>query len=348
MQLPSVFKLSDRPEPGIIELLKATRLGTKGATYRHLDTEKRINELVTPLFLYIQRREKVLGNITFCRRSLPTSVNVFYIRYFAFDRKWSASEEQEKEQKNSLFKKGLDQFFQAAFEGQFTPTPDLFYAYIEPNNTRSLWMAKNFNFQTHTQIVTWSMSRNFPRHHKQIRLLTTGEKEQYHQLLTEQYREYALFFPHHTLKDNPIIGYFEGTSLIAACKIHEVNWQIIRLPGKNGKLLTQVLPFIPFVNRIIRPSHHRFLAAEGLVSLKKDPTIIASLLQSALAITKTNLLLTWYDEKDIFAQSLYPHIKRGLANYLLPKQNVALVTKEREPGNLSTNTPCYVSAFDLI
>src|SRR5690606_41375466 len=108
MQLPSVFKLSDHPEPGIIELLKATRLGTKGATYRHLDTEKRINELVTPLFLYIQRREKVLGNITFCRRSLPTSVNVFYIRYFAFDRKWSAYEGEEQEKINKVSEKERD------------------------------------------------------------------------------------------------------------------------------------------------------------------------------------------------------------------------------------------------
>lgn len=348
MQLPSVFKLSEHPEPGIVELLKSTRLGTKGATYRHLDTEKRINELVNPLFLYIQRREKVLGNITFCRRTLSTSAHAFYIRYFAFDSKWSASEEQEKEQKNSIFKKGLNQFFRAAFEGLYTPAPDLFYAYIEPNNTRSLWMSKNFNFKTHTQIITWSMSRNFPGQHKQVRLLTTGEKELYNQLLTKQYHGYELFFPHHTLKDDPIIGYFEGTSLIAACKIHEVNWQILRLPGKNGKSLTRIVPFVPFVNRIVRPAHHRFLAAEGIVSLKNDPTIIASLFESALAITKTNLLLTWYDEKDTFAQSLYPNIKRGLAKYLLPKQNVALVIKERESGSLSPKAPCYVSSFDLI
>ena len=79
MVLSSIFKLRLEATPALLELLNNTTLGTNGAKYRHLDTSKRILEADNPLFLSVERNDKVLGNITFCQRD-----NFWYIRYFAF------------------------------------------------------------------------------------------------------------------------------------------------------------------------------------------------------------------------------------------------------------------------
>jgi hypothetical protein len=68
MALSSIFKIRKEATPALLELLNNTILGTNGAKYRHLDTTSRILEADNPLFLSLERRDKVIGNVTFCQR----------------------------------------------------------------------------------------------------------------------------------------------------------------------------------------------------------------------------------------------------------------------------------------
>jgi len=349
MSLPSFFKLIDSPTKEVIELLQDTQLGTNGAQYRHLDTQKRIAELVNPLFLFIQRHDKVLGNITFCRRLMPDGKTSFYIRYFAFDSKWSSSgNTRQKPAGESLLKKGLNTFFTEAFNGNHGTKPDLFYAYIEPRNVRSLWMAESFDFKVLAEINTFSFSRFFPKASSSFRQLDEQEVIEYAQMLNQAYGEHSLFFPHHTLKDKPIYGYFENGAMTAACKVHNVNWEIIRLPGKFGSLLTKMIPYIPLVNKLIKPTFHRFVVIEGLVSLTKNQRHITALFESILADNQTHLMLFWYDNKDAKLNELLTRQNKGFSKYLLRNQQVKLVGKCDENQELKLKSPYYVSGFDLI
>ena len=64
-----MFQQRTYPTEAVIKLLESTTLGTNGAMYRHLDTRDRIKQADNPLFLSLERNEKVIGNITFCNRN---------------------------------------------------------------------------------------------------------------------------------------------------------------------------------------------------------------------------------------------------------------------------------------
>ena len=351
MSLPAIFKVSPTYSEDLLALLRRTQLGTNGAIYRHLDTSIRIQQLVNPLFVYIQRYDKVLGNITFCRRILPDNTTVFYIRYFAFDQHWSASSSESKStsaSKSTLLRKGISLFFDELFEGKYDGIPEMCYAYIEPNNSRSIWMAESFQFNVIASIKTVAVSRYFPKKMNSCKRLFGEWLEHYSTLLHDTYANHNLFFPHHTLKDQPIYGCVENGRLTMACKAHIVNWEIIRLPGSFGNVLIRVIPYIPLLNRIIKPKSHRFVVIEGLVADSIAPQNLNSFLEHILADTQTNLLVYWYDQNDCVRANMLGKLRKGLAKYIVPKQEIKLVAKfnSNKPRDLSK--PFYVSAFDLI
>ncbi len=110
-KLHPLFKIRTEVTTGILDLLNRTVLGTNGAKYKHLDTSNRIYEADNPLFLSIERHEKTLGNVTFCRRGKH-----WYIRYFAFHSLAQAGGVKKSEDKgNSFLKRELNQFFAQLF-----------------------------------------------------------------------------------------------------------------------------------------------------------------------------------------------------------------------------------------
>ena len=90
--------------------------------YRHLDTRKRIHEADAPKYLYIQRHEKVLANVTFCRRDIH-----WYVRYFAFAPKLQAPGNKRSRSRNN----SLDAELNAYFDERLDDGVDSFYAYID-------------------------------------------------------------------------------------------------------------------------------------------------------------------------------------------------------------------------
>lgn len=348
MALPSIFKISEKPLPEIVSLLEQTRLGTNGAQYRHLDTAQRIRKVENPLFLYIQRHERVLGNITFSRRKMKEGESAFYIRYFAFDSSWSSSGKGNEKYRNSLLKSGLEVFFDCAFQGEYGEPADLFYAYIEPANSRSMWMAHQFSFTPHTTFVTWSFSRLLPKLANGFFSLDEQFQRTYAEQLEKTYSEHTLFYPHHTKQAEHIYGIVENNRLVCACAVHVVNWEIVRLPGKLGQVWTKVLPFVPLLRRVVNPKSHRFATVEGIVVDPEYAHRLKDLFESILAATETHLLLSWYDENDHVLAKHFGAQKRGLAKLLLPLQRAYVMTKSKEPPLVQATKPVYISAFDLI
>src|SRR5690554_4426148 len=140
MKVRAPFVLRESYNDEVLNLLKSVTLGSNGARYQHQRLEQRIQQVYKPLFLNLERNEKVLGNITFCRRPIN-----WYVRYFAFDLGMQANSQQPRSKaSNSGLKKRIGEFFHHAFELE-QDRPSTFYAYIDPRNERSLWMSQNFD-----------------------------------------------------------------------------------------------------------------------------------------------------------------------------------------------------------
>lgn len=340
MEIRPPFILRERHTEGILKLLKQTTLGTDGARYRHLNTEEIISDLDNPLFLSLERSEKVIGNISVCRRN-----DNWYIRHFAFDSLFQSTQSSNRntakgsnEVKTSSLKNTIGHFFE-----EHTQNGICFYAYIDPKNMRSKNMCETFGFQTISRLKTHSFSRSNPRQNAQLAEVHDPAKIQ---TLSKQFSQH-LFYTDVQPKKSRVYAVKDKGELLAFARIHKAHWQIERLPGKMGGLLVKIVPFIPFLNRLLIPSNHRFLVPDMVWVKNNDPKLLESLFESLLAAEKHRLILWWTDEKDPVLQH-ENRVSWGIFRQFLGNPVVDVVAKFKPENKPATDQPVFVCGIDLV
>lgn len=336
IRLHPIFKLREQVTEGIIQLLESVTLGTDGAHYRHLDTRERVHEADNPLFLSMERNEKVLGNITFCRRK-----NNWYIRYFAFSAGMQAGGKQKSNAKEGLLRRELEQFFQQVMEIEGV---DKFYAYIDPRNVKSLWMSENFGFSTVGKVATQTFSRT--KWSKTTRVST--EDGSLPNEVSRCFKDRPFYFddqlnklPYYSIRD-------DNGELLAFAKGYIADWEISRLPGKWGGVLTKLIPYVPFVRKVIRPKSHSFLVPEAVYIKNDSPALLNELFEGMLSIEKKNLLIWWVDEKDPLYSRTKNDIRWGLLNKMVGTNHADIVVRSKDGNDQEFTEPIYASGFDFI
>ncbi|MDG1331691.1 MAG: hypothetical protein P8P74_05135 [Crocinitomicaceae bacterium] len=335
IRMHPIFKFRTRATEEIIQLLESVTLGTDGAHYRHLDTRERIQEADNPLFLSMERHEKVLGNVTFCQRD-----NNWYIRYFAFDGAHQA-QGKKKSSSNGLLKRELNAFFDHQLN---SGDVDSFYAYIDPRNVKSLWMSENFGFKTIGKIATQTYSS--VRKPKVGRVQVDPDPTEIPQEIIAQFEDQNFFFTDQLEKGNHFFIRDEKGELIAFAKTTSANWEIKRLPGKFGGTLVKVLPYIPFLNKLIRPKNHAFTVPEAVFVNDNNPQLLQELFNGILAHSNQRVIIWWVDEKDELYTSTKSNIKWGLLHKVIGVSHANLVERSLETNK--SKKASYTSGFDFI
>ena len=328
----------DYPTEAIIKLLESVTLGTNGAHYRHLDTKTRISEADNPLFLSIERNENVLSNITFCKRDKN-----WYIRYFAFDSRFQSNGNR-KSSGNSIIKREIEDFFQNVLDNK---EAESFYAYIDPNNVKSLWMSENFGFKTIGRIATQTFSRVKPKNSNRIHKINDWNNVK--SIIQSNFSYQQYYFetqsskaPFYVLKD-------EKNEIIACAKINLANWEIKRLPGKLGGILTKLIPFMPRLNKLIRPKNHAFVVPDVVWTKNNNPKLLEELFQGILFQEKRNLILWWVDEKDDLFSDIRAAANWGLLHKIIGVNFAHVVQRTNADVDKSTiKQPIFTSGFDFI
>lgn len=342
-KLSPLFKFRTEVTSGILDLLQGTTLGTNGAKYKHLDTATRIYEADNPLFLAVERREKTLGNATFCRRD-----GHWYVRYFAFQSTLQSIGNKKSHQKgNSLLKSELNSFFAQALEGNQEHQPiKSFYAYIDPKNDKSKWMSESFGFKTIAHLATQSFSRVNPK--KSNRLTICHDWNEIAPIIRPFYSGNKYYFETHCSKPPFYVLKNDANEIIACARTVNVNWEIVRLPGKLGGLLTKVIPYIPFLRKLIRPKKHQFLVPEIVWAENNDSEMLTELFESMLADQHLNLILWWTDIRNPLYRQVKSEINWGLLHKVIgvsPVDVVQLCSKTYQDQN---QAPVFVTAFDMV
>lgn len=334
IQLHPIFKFREAPTEQIIRLLESVTLGTDGAHYRHLDTRERIFEADNPLFLSMERHTNVLGNITFCRREKN-----WYIRYFAFE---SAIQAHGKKKSSSqgLLKKELNAFFDHQLK---SGEVESFYAYIDPRNVKSLWMSENFGFETVGKIATQTYSS--VRKPKVGRVKMDSRPATIPTEVEAHFHRQKFYYDDQLKKGNHFTIRDETGELLAFAKTTVAKWEIKRLPGKMGGTLVKLLPFIPFLNRLIKPKHHSFLVPEAVFIKDNNPELLTELFNGILALSNERVIIWWVDENDTGYRTMKSRISWGLLNKLVGVNTVHLVERSIVPHTKAT---FYTSGFDFV
>lgn len=337
-----IFKFREQPTEEILSLLESVTLGTDGAHYRHLDTRERIYEADNPLFLSMERHTKVLGNVTFCRRERN-----WYIRYFAFDQAMQAKGSR-KSGSSGLLKRELNAFFQGQLDNGEV---DAFYAYIDPRNVKSLWMSENFGFETVTKIATQTYSVS--RKPKTGRVQHITHPTVLPSEVIAHFEKQRFFFDNQLKKGPHFVIRDKDNQLLAFAKTTSANWEIKRLPGKMGGFLVKALPYIPVLNRLIRPKNHSFIVPEAVYVKDNDPALFCELFNGILAHLQQRVIIWWIDENDELYRSIQPKVKWGLLNQLIGVNHANLVelSRNRETTKIVANDHVrsnYTAGFDFV
>lgn len=342
MMVRAPFVLRESYNDEVLNLLKSVTLGSNGARYQHQRLEQRIQQVYKPLFLNLERNEKVLGNITFCRRPIN-----WYVRYFAFDLGMQANSQQPRSKaSNSGLKKRIGEFFDHAFELE-QDRPSTFYAYIDPRNERSLWMSQNFDFYTAAKIATQTFSRVKPK--KQEGVSAVKVNDFIREKVKETYGKAPFYFTYHTFNEDPFYTLKVGGEIVALAKTHSAEWKISRLPGKNGVLLKNIIPYVPGLRKVIRPNSHVFSVVDSIWCKDHNHEWLEQLFEGILFHEKKNTMIWWVDQKEPLYIDVKNKINWGLLNKVNGVHEVDLVirTPENQP-KIEFNQPTYVTGFDFI
>ena len=106
------------------------------------------------------------------------------MRYFAFDQLFQTSLPITKSKGNGGLKTRINQFFEAAKNGDLGEASELFYAYIDPRNERSLFI-RNVGFQTVAKIATQAFFRVTPYGSKRVQKIADNDK--FHSIIVAKF-----------------------------------------------------------------------------------------------------------------------------------------------------------------
>lgn len=342
MNVKPPFVLSNTYSEKVLRLLKTVTLGSNGARYRHRLIESRISKLYKPLFLNIERNDAVIGNITLCRREVG-----WYIRYFAMDTSIQSgtSIQKQSKSKNNTLKKRVSTFFDAIFEEE--KAPPLLYAYIDPRNDRSLWMAQNFGFYTAAKIATQTFSRVRPKIKQDVR--EAANLDFMKSRIEEENANKPLYFNHHTFNsETPFFELVKDGKTVAFAKTYQAEWVIERMPGKRGSLLVNIIPFVPGVRKVVRPNAHKFTVIDSVWVEANECSYLEELLEGILNLTRRNTMIWWVDKKEALYKDTKHSVNWGLLHKINGVHEVDLVIKRKQSEPHQFNTTTYVTGFDFI
>lgn len=328
------FQFRNSFEPELILLLKHTTLGTNGAKYKNLDIEERILLADHPNSFSLKRSNNIIANITFCNRP-----HGHYLRYFAFDKRFQGAGEKKSNVNNSRIKEKIEYVFKQ-LESQ---DGKICYAYIDPRNTRSKWMSEQFGFKTYGTISTQAFSRFYPKSSNRLKVIS--DFSLISDLVRKQYGEHQYYFETQSAIPDFLTIQNENAEILALAKFTKVHWEISRLPGKYGALLTKLIPHIPFLNKLINPKLHAFIVPEIVCVPSNNKEHLEELFSSALAHYKVYSLLWWVDVKDAIYQQFQKKVKWGLLNKIIGVAPVDIVVRGDFKGN---KAPFFICAFDMI
>lgn len=328
ISLTKPFKLEVICNESIKNLLQKTTLGTNGAKYVHLNTAEIIEELDNPLFFYLERNDKAIGNITFCQRE-----NFWYIRYFAFDQIFQSSQSNPKT-KNSKLKNQIKTFFNQSEIN--------FYSYIDPKNVRSKIMSQQFGFEKIGSLTTLIFSRLQPKISKNF--IEISDENELNQV-NFNFEEEQFFTTQEIKRSKTYALKNENSRIIASARVQKAHWEIKRLPGKAGLHLVKIIPYIPFLNQFLKPKNHQFLVVDCVLSTNEKA--LNSLFESILATENQKLIFWWLDEKNELLK-LKNKVNWGIFSRFIGNPKVDVVAKINTKKNIDLKKTFFVSGIDLI
>jgi RimJ/RimL family protein N-acetyltransferase len=319
--------------------------GNEGALYEHRNTEEHIKLLHNPILVGLFEREQIRATGVFSITPVTVNGQLFncnYFRYFA-----SSKEIRGK----GIVKKLTIKVMQLLREREKEKT--IFFACVEKQNKSSYHICESAGYIPVGTIKTLGFSRFSPKFNDNVmRITLKNEKKEVTKLLKKLYHQYSLVqFNTLFLNDN----YFvirENNQIVAGCQYHRAHWVINNMKGISGKLIMNVIPLIPVLNKIFNPKRFEFLAFEGIYFKPGYEDALYSLFEALLAREKLKSSMFWMAKNCPVREKIIKNGKLGMIHSFIKDSDVEVMASfknmtETEILNVKSN-PIFASAFDYI
>lgn len=317
----------------IQELLKYNTIGTPGQSmlYQHMEVPKKIDTISDPYFVTLAKEHTIIGMCCCCSRvTLNTAKHIpsFYLRYFTFKDAYRTSGKTSfrKNPKASILRKEILQLLSGDGLGERAKGSFFHYAYVDPENSRSTILCKEFGFTPVRTFSTVIFNRLFPKRSVAIEKISSSQVHEIKELLTEYYKAHTMFSfenlfnmrDYHVVRD-------ENNTIIAGVQANPDRWKILELPGISGKPMLRIFSALPYLNTLIK-KEYRFLTLDGIYISPGHERSFERLVESLLAMYKLHTAMTWADRES----DLYIYLKSmdlGFVNMLTKEVRANVLCK---------------------
>jgi hypothetical protein len=340
----SIWKYDGVPKEAA-EFFKDIKWGSEGAVYER----KNINELLPLLhqahLVTVQTGDTIQATAIFCHSDVTVAGKPFiceYIRYFA------ASDEI---RGRKLIKHFAGKVMEMVRQGSHEKT--IYIGCVEKGNIRSYKVVENAGYKPIGLLTVNAFSRFFPKADKRIeRIKNNSDKNEVMNLLRKQFYNHSLVhFNYIFLGDN----YFvirEAGEIVAGFQFHLAQWKINQMPGLSGKIIMNVLPITPLINKLFNPKKFQFLAIEGIYFKEGHINTLFQLWEGLLHQEKINASLFWFAEDCPYRKAILKTGKLGLLHTFVKNSGARVMASYKNLSDdeiqLVESHPQFASAFDYI
>lgn len=347
----------------IIPILNASVWGTPGKTlYRHLQIANRIHDVLNPFFYTLRRAKTVICTMCLAWRTIKCTtdneISSFYVRYLVanptFSSKGKRKQKENRGEPKGIIKQFIEEIFASGSAIKTTEKPDsksMFYAYVESENEQSMHLCDLFGFRPVREMVTVPFSRLSPKAHPHVRRANPKEYPLLREQVASQYRSHSFVCLDHLFyKDNYFVAEHDG-HIVAGLQANPTQWAISNLPGISGKILILVLPYIPYVKRLLNPDKFFYSAIEGIFCVEGHEWALDALLETAIEQQGHYSAMMWFDRNCPLYRMLRQHSKLGLIDKINTGGGAEIIVRgnhlDAEDWLWLEQTPAYISCFDL-
>ena len=341
----SIYKYKGIPEEAIA-FFDETNWGSAGTVYVRKNSNELVRLLKRPyLFAIHQEDKEMVATAIFCHTQpyvRHSQFNCYIVRYFAAG---------DAIRGKKLIKHYAGKVMEVVRDAESEKT--IYVGCVEKGNIRSFKVVENVGYEIlGTQSVN-AFSRFFPKAQPDLEQITTEkDKTEILELLRKYYQSHVLVhFDYLFLHDNYFVIRDKG-EIVAGSQYHRVHWAMNQMPGFMGSIIMNVLPHLPFINRLFNPKQFEFLTFEGIYFKPGHEETMLRLFEGLLHKEKLNSALYWMGETCPYRQAIKQYGHSGLLQHFVGDAGVYIMTSYRnmsaEEIELMKSGPLYASSFDYI
>ena len=328
-----------------MRFLDSIAWGNEGAIYEHKNTEAHIKLIKKPMLLGIYEGDQIRATAVFSITTVAThekQYNCNYVRYFA-----SSKEIRGK----GVMKKFSIKVMELIRDNEKEKT--IYFACIERANKSSYKVVESAGYSSIGTVKTLGFSRFFPKSNKEITQITSkAEKEEVLNLLKETYANHVLTQFDSIFLNNNYFVLRENGQIVAGCQYHRAHWVINTMKGFMGKIVMNVVPVIPILNKLFNPKRFEFLAFEGIYFIPGYEQQLYSLFEGLLAKEKLKSSMFWLGKTSPIRKSILAKGKLGMIHTFLKDSDVEVLASfeniDKTEIESLRSKPIFASAFDYI